>query len=307
MGLKKLTPRSFPQGVTQLKSISTEEYVARLIDIRMQQIRNGTDGLPGRDGLSGSDGSQGIQGLPGIQGPVGPVGPRGLKGDPGPNGEVGPQGSPGPQGPRGFEGPEGRIGPIGPEGEPGKDGKDGIDGKDGKDGLPPEHEWKDTELRFKHPDGKWGKYVDLKGPSGTIRTHSTVGFANGGSGGTPTPVESAPKLLATFDTDVGTSVLDMVVVSGDNEVTKITDNTSLEIPNGIFGFGYNKPSSTTIEVLFIGIIGGYSGFTTGLPLFVGTDGAPTHSIPATGVVQMIGFAVSSSEIFVDIKLPTVRD
>ena len=33
-------------------------------------------------------------------------------------------------------------------------------------GEPPEHEWKGTALRFKNPDGKWGKWVNLIGEKG---------------------------------------------------------------------------------------------------------------------------------------------
>jgi len=33
-------------------------------------------------------------------------------------------------------------------------------------GSPPEYEWNQTSLRFKNPDGTWGKWVDLKGSSG---------------------------------------------------------------------------------------------------------------------------------------------
>lgn len=51
-------------------------------------------------------------------------------------------------------GQPGPIGPAGPKGEP------------GKDGLPPEHQWVNTFLRFKNPDGRWGNYTDLKGPKG---------------------------------------------------------------------------------------------------------------------------------------------
>lgn len=42
-------------------------------------------------------------------------------------------------------------GPAGPQGEP---------------GLPPAHEWLNTMLRFKNPDGTWGNYTDLQGPQG---------------------------------------------------------------------------------------------------------------------------------------------
>ncbi len=34
--------------------------------------------------------------------------------------------------------------------------------QDGTPGLPPEHQWDGTRLRFRHPDGTWGAWVDLK-------------------------------------------------------------------------------------------------------------------------------------------------
>lgn len=113
----------------------------------------------------------------------------------------------------------------------------------------------------------------------------------------PTPT-SVPKLIATFNTDVGTLATHLLKVNGDNSVTKITDNMAATIPNGLFGVGFSKPSSLQIEVIFSGIIGGYSGFTAGLPLFVSTSGAPTHTPPTTGMVQQIGFAISTTEFFV---------
>ncbi len=64
---------------------------------------------------------------------------------------------------------KGDRGEKGDAGQPGKDGRNGVDGKNGKDGKngqPPEHEWEDTKLRFKNPDGSWGEKVDLKGERG---------------------------------------------------------------------------------------------------------------------------------------------
>jgi len=118
---------------------------------------------------------------------------------------------------------------------------------------------------------------------------------------------SAPKLLVTFTTDAGTLVGDLLVVTGDNTVEKISDNFSTTIPNGIFGIGYFKPTVTTIQVIFIGIVDGYAGFTTGFPLFVSTTGTPTHTPPTTGIVQQIGFAVSSTELFVTLMQAIRRD
>lgn len=119
--------------------------------------------------------------------------------------------------------------------------------------------------------------------------------AQGPVGPTPT---SVPKLIATFNTDVGTLATHLLKVNGDNSVTQITDNAAATIPNGLFGVGFSKPSSLQIEVIFSGIIGGYSGFTAGLPLFVSTSGVPTHTPPTTGMVQQIGFAISTTEFFV---------
>lgn len=116
----------------------------------------------------------------------------------------------------------------------------------------------------------------------------------------PAPATSAPKLIANFITDAGTAVGNIVRVNGTNTVTKITDNFSATIPNGIFGIVTNKPSSISADVIFVGIQGGYSGFTAGLPLFVSVAGVPTHTPPTTGMVQQIGFAVSSTELFLNI-------
>lgn len=60
-------------------------------------------------------------------------------------------------------------------GEPGKPGKDGITkviteqvsvpsepGKKGQDGAAPEHEVRNGEIRFKQPDGTWGKWIQVQ-------------------------------------------------------------------------------------------------------------------------------------------------
>lgn len=120
------------------------------------------------------------------------------------------------------------------------------------------------------------------------------------------PMSSAARLVAQFNTDVGTVVGNLVRVNGTNSVTKIVDNLATTIPNGVFGVAYNKPSATLVDVLFTGIIGGYGGFTTGNPLFISTGGIPTHTVPTTGMVQQIGFAVSSTEFFINLLQPMRR-
>lgn len=125
----------------------------------------------------------------------------------------------------------------------------------------------------------------------------------GPTGPTPTAV---PQLVKTFNTDALTLATHLLRVSGDNTVERITSNSSLTIPNGVFGVGLSKPSTLQIDVTFMGIVGGYSGFTIGAPLFISTLGVPTHTPPTTGMVQQIGFAVSATELFVQLMQPMRR-
>lgn len=67
--------------------------------------------------------------------------------------------------------------PVTP-GKDGKDGKDGVtttvtetinvpaEGKAGVDGAAPEHEIRNGEVRFKNPDGTWGKWIEVQPSSG---------------------------------------------------------------------------------------------------------------------------------------------
>lgn len=52
------------------------------------------------------------------------------------------------------------------DGEPGYTPVKGVDYRDGTDGKTPKHEWDDTRLRFKKPDGDWGLWHDLQGKPG---------------------------------------------------------------------------------------------------------------------------------------------
>jgi len=218
-------------------------------------------------------------------------------------------------------GPRKKLGPIGPKGDT------------------PAHEWSGTQLRFENPDGTWGEYEELRGPPGKQGKRgedgknglhgapgsSGVGVPPGGltgevltklsnnsydtywtAGGGGGPATQAPKLIAEFDTDAGTSVTDLVRVNGNNSVTKITDNLATTIPNGVFGVVTAKASAILANVIFVGIQSGYSGFTTGEALYIDTDGTPTHTAPSTGTLQQIGFAISASSFFVYLQNPIRR-
>jgi hypothetical protein len=219
-----------------------------------------------------------------------------------------------------FSGPRKKVGPQGPKGDT------------------PDHEWSGTRLRFENPDGTWGDFTDLKGPKGKdgkqgergppgppgangrngvgVPTGGTTGqvltkasngnydtfwsTVSGGGGGIAT---QAPKLIVTFDTDSTTAVRDLVYVTGQDFVSTIPNNSGLIIPNGIFGVCITKPTVTEAEILFFGIVGGFSSLNIGLPVFVSPIGVPTQTLPNTGIVQQIGFAVSATEIFFNIMSP----
>src|SRR5574343_1756410 len=114
------------------------------------------------------------------------------------------------------------------------------------------------------------------------------------------PATVVEKVGITFNTDLATQPTHFVVVNGANSVTKLTNNSVSSMPNGIFGVGLIKPSSLQITVLFMGIMAGYSGLTTGAPVFISTTATPTHTPPSTGIVQQIGFAVSQTEIMINL-------
>lgn len=139
----------------------------------------------------------------------------------------------------------------------------------------------------------------IQGPQGPAGPQGPIG---------PTPTE-VPKLTDTYDTDAGTLAGHLVKVIGTNLVQRITDNLPTTIPNGIFGAVIAKPSPLQAQVIFIGIVGGYAGFTPGLPLYVSSTGTPTHTPPPPGIPatsQQIGFAVSPTSFFLMMMQPFRR-
>lgn len=119
-------------------------------------------------------------------------------------------------------------------------------------------------------------------------------------------VLQAPSVVRIFTTDAGTVSGDLVTINGSNTVTAITSNSSATIPHGIFGVVISKPTSLTAEILFLGGLNGYSGLTIGSAVFISLTGTPTHAVPATGMIQQIGFAISATEIFFNFKAPLRR-
>lgn len=144
--LPELTPRK-PTFVERVKEALAD--VIQLDDFR------GRRGRRGRRGAMGEPGPKGEKGDRGERGPRGEAGALGPEGMPGPAGE---------RGLRGYKGVQGRQGAVGPP---------GPQGPKGDTGPAPAHQWQGTALRFKKPNGDWGKAVNLQGPAG----------GRGGSGG----------------------------------------------------------------------------------------------------------------------------
>lgn len=113
-------------------------------------------------------------------------GPTGSAGEDGRNGANGRAGKPGETGANGINGKDGVDGEAGANGINGKDGAPGADGKDGDTGPMPKHEWRGTELRFQQSEKRWGKWVNLRGPSG---------LSSGGGGGATSSAAFDPSTL----------------------------------------------------------------------------------------------------------------
>lgn len=168
------------------------------------------------------------------------------------------------------------------------------------------------QLEWTLPDGSKIYSENLVGDTGTVIINSTpVVYAQ--KIGTnelcvPFPViaTQAPKLIVTFASDELTNAGSFVKVNAINSVTAITSNSFEEIPNGIFGVCFSKPTSILAQVMYIGVISGYSGLTVGAPVFVDTNGLPTQTVPLSGIVQQVGFSVSATEIFIYPQQPMRR-
>lgn len=118
-------------------------------DLRGNRGRRGRLGEAGAPGTMGRQGLQGKQGEQGLEGVQGDTGDKGLEGR---QGEVG------------IEGP---VGPRGPKGDT---------------GLAPAHEWEEAKLRFRNPDGSWGRRVNLRGMTGGRGGQGEAGAGGGTTG-----------------------------------------------------------------------------------------------------------------------------
>lgn len=96
------------------------------------------------------------------------------------------------------------------------------------------------------------------------------------------------------------SVLDLVVFTGAT-LTTVTDNSNSSIPYGIVGVVYSKGAINRADILLAGRVDGLFGLTSGSPVFVGSSGGFQSGAPATGNVQLLGFAIDSTSMIFEPK------
>ncbi len=102
------------------------------------------------------------------------------------------------------------------------------------------------------------------------------------------------------------SVLDLVVFDGAGTLQRITDNSDLSIPYGIVGVVYAKSAINKCDILLTGKVTGLFGLSPGSALFIGTTGGFQSGAPATGNVQLLGFAISATSAIFEPKLVVRR-
>lgn len=167
--------------------------------------------------IDGQDGLQGGKGDSGEIGPMGPQGPDGEKGEPG------------------FNGMDGIDGRDGLDGQNGKDGERGEKGDKGEKGDTPDHEWDGTALRFEHPEGKWGEWVDLRGKPGRdgLSGNSYSMFSGGGSPSSTAEVHDSlnKRYVSDNERDLITSIAGTGLLTG-GLLSINADNTKFDLSAG---------------------------------------------------------------------------
>jgi hypothetical protein len=110
------------------------------------------------------------------------------------------------------------------------------------------------------------------------------------SAGSGTGAASAESILVVRSCAAGALVGDYVTESLtiSNGVDVATGNSD---ERGILGVISAKPTSTTANVTLLGKITVNAALTKGRNVFLGTDGRPTATAPATGWVQVLGTAI----------------
>ena len=90
---------------------------------------------------------------------------------------------------------------------------------------------------------------------------------------------------------VGDLVWECILTVG--TVDQVINNTD---KRRVIGLCIAKTSSTIARVMFIGEYAGLSGLTVGMKVYCSPTGVITSTVPATGYIQVLGDAISATEI-----------
>ena len=116
----------------------------------------------------------------------------------------------------------------------------------------------------------------------------------GTPGGSPTPL---PNISRVMNCSSGAAVNDWVYHSkvADDTVVVHTNNT-IDVPT--LGIITDKPTSTTADVLMLGLYSGLTISTRGV-IRLGTTGTATGAVVTTGYIQNLGQSFGNNVIFVN--------
>jgi hypothetical protein len=112
---------------------------------------------------------------------------------------------------------------------------------------------------------------------------------------------SSNEVLLLFACDAGAAVNDVVRMSTtvDSKVDTLTSNTYSNLAIGVIA---SKPSTTTCYTRILGLHTGLAGLTRAKPVFVSPSGIPTTTVPVSGSLQIIGVAVSSTAMIINVAM-----
>ena len=214
---------------------------------------------------------------------------KGDKGDKGDRGETGPKGE---RGLQGQAGADGKRGAAGPKGDKGDKGDQGPPGPRGPVGPVPEHEWEGTKLRFEKPNGRWGDFVDLRGPVGPAGR----GGGGGGGGGDPGGSSAAVQFSAPAAEDIPPDSFVACTVFGNLVLADATDPDLRAIAFTEAGGLTGSSVKCSVIGSFIRNVGFYG------PMFLSTSGQVSSAPPVVDgrLAQRVGTALAGV-IVVDVS------
>jgi hypothetical protein len=114
------------------------------------------------------------------------------------------------------------------------------------------------------------------------------------------------KKYKTFNCDASTQIGDIVCINPSNP-TILLVNSDNRTSNPSIGIVIKKSSSTRAKIQLFGECSiAITGLQVSRPVFLGTDGKLTQTIPATGFIQKMGIALEDNKIFLNVDYMRIK-